>query len=92
MADVAARWLITGVVQGVGFRWFVARQAEGLALRGWVRNLVDGSVEVVAAGEEARIQLLHQKLAVGPRLSRVERVEKTDIPHQTVYVKSFDIR
>jgi acylphosphatase len=92
MADVAARWLVTGVVQGVGFRWFVARHAESLGLRGWVRNLVDGSVEVVAAGEETQVRLLHERLAVGPRLSRVERVERTDVPHQAIDAKSFDIR
>jgi acylphosphatase len=92
MAENGARWLVTGVVQGVGFRWFVARQAETLGLRGWVRNLVDGSVEVVAAGEEAQVDVLHQRLAAGPRLSRVERVERTDIPHQAVDTKSFDIR
>jgi acylphosphatase len=92
VADVAARWLVTGVVQGVGFRWFVAREAERLGLRGWVRNLADGSVEVVAAGEEAQIREMHQKLTVGPRLAQVERVERTDIPHQTIPPKSFHIR
>lgn len=92
VGEVAARWHITGAVQGVGFRWFVVREAESLGLRGWARNLKDGSVEVVAAGEEARLHQLHQKLAIGPRLARVESVEKSDIPHQAVDTKSFDIR
>ncbi len=91
MPDVAARWRITGVVQGVGFRWFVARQAESLGLRGWARNLADGSVEVVAAGEKAQLQQLHERLAEGPRFAQVERVEKTDIPHESVDAKSFRI-
>jgi acylphosphatase len=90
--QVAARWHVAGEVQGVGFRWFVAREAERLGLRGWARNLADGSVEVVAAGEEAGLEELHRRLAIGPRLARVESVEKVDIPHQGVDVKSFDIR
>lgn len=92
MAEAAARWLITGVVQGVGFRWFVARQAGSLGLRGWARNLADGSVEVVAAGDETDLRQLDEQLAVGPRFAQVSRVEKTDIPHDTVKHKSFEIR
>ncbi len=92
MAQAAARWIISGVVQGVGFRWYAARQAENLALRGWVRNLVDGSVEVVAAGEETAMRRLHDRLRVGPRSASVARVEKSDIPHEAVDVNSFEIR
>ncbi len=89
--DVAARWLISGVVQGVGFRWFVARHAESLKLRGWVRNLADGRVEVVAAGAEADMRQLQSWLDAGPRFARVERVEKSDIPHEDICAKSFEI-
>lgn len=92
MSEVAARWRVTGSVQGVGFRWFVARQADRLGLRGWARNLADGSVEVVAAGEEPRLQALHDKLVAGPRLARVDSVERTDISHQAVDAKSFIIK
>ncbi len=91
MTDLAARWRVSGVVQGVGFRWFVTREAAKLGLRGWARNLEDGSVEVVAAGEADQLQQLHERLAIGPRFARVERVEKTDIPHESVDANSFDI-
>ncbi len=46
----------SGYVQGVGFRYTVRRIASGLGLRGWVRNLPDGKVEVVCEGEEERIK------------------------------------
>ena len=91
-AEVVARWLVSGVVQGVGFRWFAARHGHSLGLRGWVRNLSDGRVEVVAAGEGPRMAEMEAHLRAGPRFARVERVEKSDVPHEGVDVKSFEIR
>ena len=44
----AARFVVRGRVQGVGFRWFVEREAHALGVAGWVRNNADGSVEVVS--------------------------------------------
>jgi acylphosphatase len=88
----AARFLVTGRVQGVGFRWFVARRAAELGLAGWARNLPGGQVEVVAAGETDAVSRLEESLRAGPRLARVESVEKSEIPHQMIESKSFEIR
>ena len=88
----AARFLVTGRVQGVGFRWFVARRAAELGLAGWARNLPGGQVEVVAAGEADAMSQLEASLRAGPRLARVEIVEKSEIPHQVIESKSFEIR
>ena len=49
---MTTRFLVSGVVQGVGFRWFVARHARALGLGGYAQNLPDGRVEVVASGGE----------------------------------------
>jgi acylphosphatase len=57
---------VSGIVQGVGFRWFVRERARRLGLSGWVRNLPDGSVEVVAAGDDGQLELLKEQLRVGP--------------------------
>ena len=57
---------VSGLVQGVGFRWFVREKARRLGLSGWVRNLPDGSVEVIAAGEGAQLELLKEELRRGP--------------------------
>jgi acylphosphatase len=57
---------LSGLVQGVGFRWFVREKARRLGLSGWVRNLPDGSVEVLASGEESQLELLKEQLRVGP--------------------------
>jgi len=92
MAPAAAKWLITGRVQGVGFRWFVARQAHAAGLTGWVRNLPDGRVEIVACGESDALATLGARLHSGPPAATVERVEKLDIPHEGVAGNTFEIR
>ncbi len=90
--DVSVRLLVGGRVQGVGFRWYVARQAQELPVKGWVRNLADGRVEVVAAGEATAVAHLEEAVRRGPRFANVENVDKIDIPHHVVDCKSFEIR
>ena len=68
---VVSRYVITGRVQGVGFRYFVAREARSLGLAGWVRNLVDGRVEVLAAGEDSALGVLEGRLWQGPPTAMV---------------------
>ena len=67
-----------GRVQGVGFRWFVQREAQMLGIAGWVRNNVDGAVEVLAMGSEHQLATLNLKLRSGPRAARVDNVEESD--------------
>ncbi|HEX6106185.1 MAG TPA: acylphosphatase [Gemmatimonadales bacterium] len=86
------RFVVAGVVQGVGFRWFVARHARALGLSGYARNLPDGRVEVVAAGEDAALDQLHERLRAGPAHARVEAVERDDRFTAAVPPGSFDIR
>lgn len=72
---------VTGVVQGVGFRWFVREKARRLGLAGWVRNLPDGSVEVAASGEQGQVDLLLRELEKGPPGAIVDRVHaETTVP------------
>lgn len=71
----AVHVVVHGFVQGVGYRYFVLRRAQALGLRGWVRNLYDGTVEVVAEGPEPQLQQLLDALSRGPQGSRVTRVE-----------------
>lgn len=67
-------FLVTGRVQGVGFRWFVHREAAEIGLHGWVRNTADGHVEVVATGAPRDLAELRTALHKGSRGSRVDRV------------------
>lgn len=66
--------LIHGRVQGVGFRAFTQRHARRLGLKGWVRNLPGGEVELVAAGSEQSLSRLEERVRKGPRGAKVERV------------------
>ena len=73
LSRLAAR--VHGDVQGVGFRFFVRREASALGVRGYVRNLADGDVEVVAEGDRSRLEQLLAALERGPSAADVERVE-----------------
>lgn len=69
------RYLVSGRVQGVGYRYFVLREARALAIAGWVRNLPDGAVEVLAAADEVALNTLEGRLWHGPPHARVAAVE-----------------
>jgi len=72
---VRVRVLLGGRVQGVAYRYFAERYASRLDVSGWVRNLPDGRVEVLAEGPEARIQTFLARLKEGPRLAQVDSFE-----------------
>jgi acylphosphatase len=63
-------------VQGVGYRYFVLRHAEELGLAGFARNQADGSVEVIAEGEQAALEKLESLLGEGPAFAHVTGVER----------------
>lgn len=89
---MVVRYLVHGAVQGVGFRWFVMREAHRLSMRGWVSNLADGSVEVVADGPAPLLADLERQLARGPSAAQVTSVEKANVPHDLVLPNSFEIK
>lgn len=82
---------ITGMVQGVGYRWFVRERARQLGLAGWVRNLTDGSVEVAAAGEPGQVDLLRGELLRGPNGAHVVAVVPQDAPPKEPLSAPFTI-
>lgn len=71
---VARRFVISGRVQGVGFRWFTQDTATREGLKGWVRNLPDGRVEALLEGDEEAVTRVERALRSGPRGARVEDV------------------
>ncbi len=67
---------IHGLVQGVGFRWSTRRQASVLNIVGYVKNLSDGTVELVAEGEEETLKKLLEYCKIGPQWASVSRLEE----------------
>ena len=72
----AARFYVSGIVQGVSFRYHTQRQARTLGVTGYARNLPDGRVEVLAVGPGTAIERLAEWLEHGPSLARVSDVER----------------
>ena len=83
--------LITGRVQGVGFRWFVKRTAVRLDLAGWVRNRPDGSVEVAAEGASEAMIALRRALAEGPDGAHVTEIAEVRAESLDTLTRPFAI-
>lgn len=82
---------ISGKVQGVGFRYFTQRQAKTLGLTGWVRNTLDGGVLAIVQGNQRAIDTLIDHLWIGPPLSNVKSITKSEMPISEKY-EDFEIR
>ena len=87
---VAKHLIVSGRVQGVGFRYFSQETARQYGIKGWVRNLNDGTVELHAEGTDKEFDAFKQALKDGNRFVGVERIEETEAEDQAF--RSFDIR
>ncbi|HUJ31819.1 MAG TPA: acylphosphatase [Candidatus Acidoferrum sp.] len=88
---VAKRYYVSGIVQGVGFRYFAARLAQRLGVTGFVKNLRDGRVEVYAVAPPAVLKSLRLELRRGPQSSSVEEVYEEDAPLEPEFAHEFSI-
>jgi acylphosphatase len=91
VATIRVHLYVSGRVQGVNYRSFVKREALRLGLTGWVRNLPDRRVEVVADGEEGQVERLVRLCGEGPFLAMVRSIESHREP-PTGSFSSFNIR
>lgn len=87
---VARRFLISGDVQGVGYRFFAQRAAARHQIVGYVKNLSDGRVEALAEGPPSEVEAFKHDLAAGPRFGRVDHVEELNLDPSGTY-SSFRI-
>lgn len=83
--------IVSGRVQGVGFRWFAEREALKRNIRGYVRNLEDGRVEILAQAAPDALDEFRESIRRGPSASRVDEVEVKAIDVDTA-LSSFRIR
>jgi acylphosphatase len=89
---VRKHWFVTGQVQGVGFRAFTYEAARDLKLKGWVRNLTDLRVEIVAEGPEKDIARLLDRVKKGPPTSKVKDVADAKVDAKEKVPDPFEIR
>ncbi|MGE3468634.1 MAG: acylphosphatase [Pyrinomonadaceae bacterium] len=82
---IASRFFISGEVLGVGFRCVAQRASGTHQVRGFVRNLADGRVEVLAEGDEKAVTEFKHDLAAGPRYSRVTHIEELVVDPSGLY-------
>jgi len=87
---VARRFVISGDVQGVGYRFFAQRAAARHQIVGYVKNLSDGRVEALAEGPPSEVEAFKHDLATGPRFGRVDHVEELNLDPSGTY-SSFRI-
>jgi len=91
MSHRAAHIVVRGLVQGVGYRYFAFRLARQFGLTGWVKNLLDGSVEIEAEGDPSAMDEYVRELKEGPRSSIVRGVD-IDWTEATGKYSNFDVR
>jgi acylphosphatase len=91
MAHLSGRkLLVSGRVQGVGYRYFAERSAQEIGVTGWARNLDDGRVEVHANGTATQLEEFEARLRKGPRFADVRSVESKETP--VLELSGFHIR
>ena len=90
MANIGRKFIISGEVQGVGFRFFAQRVAARHQVVGYVRNLADGRVEVLGEGTQEGIEGVKHDLAAGPDEDLVSNIEEITIEPTNSY-KSFRV-
>ena len=89
---LSRRVVVTGKVQGVGFRAWTEREALARGLAGWVRNVDNGAVEALLQGPAAAVEDMLAAFKRGPRLAAVERVEVSETQETLREGASFEVR
>lgn len=79
--------IVSGRVQGVGFRYFVQGEARAAQVKGYAKNLADGNVEFVLQGEESKVRAVELKIHQGPELSRVDSVQLVEGPSDSEFLQ-----
>lgn len=77
--------IVLGRVQGVCYRAFVLHRANELNIKGYVKNLMNGNVKVIAIGEDSALKVFINMLKEGPSMARIDDIQKTEIINGEVF-------
>ena len=88
---VAKRYYVSGIVQGVGYRYFAVRAARQLGVAGFAKNLRDGRVEVYAIASHATLKSFRSELRRGPRGASVDEVAEDTAEIELEFASAFSI-
>lgn len=91
MNEKAVFILVTGRVQGVGFRYFVLHKANETGIKGWVKNTAAGHVEIEATGPPQQLATFIDWIKIGPTRAVIKTVSVTEIPNERSFT-NFSIR
>jgi acylphosphatase len=89
--QASRRYFVSGMVQGVGYRYFAMRVAQRLGVAGYAKNLADGRVEIYAAGSDAALGKLRAELERGPQGASVTAVAEEDAAENLEFARGFSI-
>lgn len=92
MNTISKHLIISGRVQGVGFRHFTYKTAQELGIKGWVKNLRDGTVETVFTGLPENVFTMKERLKEGPPRARVQHIEEMEMTTDPDNFQDFSIR
>lgn len=90
MTKKSTKFIVSGMVQGVGFRYHTCHEGIKRGLTGYAKNLDNGDVEVVACGDEAQLASFHEWIRQGPRSAHVSRLVSEEVEFKAY--KGFEIR
>jgi len=88
---IAKRFYVSGMVQGVGYRFFAQRVAAKLGIFGYAKNLFDGRVEVYAIGSRENLAAMRKELSRGPSFANVDEVAEVDAEILEEFAHGFSI-
>jgi acylphosphatase len=79
------KYIVSGRVQGVGFRWFTLNSAQMIGIKGYVKNRANGTVEIVARGTDEQLERFLMDIKKGPSFSRVDEIKTEVLPDEHLY-------
>ncbi len=85
MKKRTVKYIVSGRVQGVGFRWFTINNAQLIGISGYVKNRADGTVEIVARGTDEQLERFLLDIKKGPSFSRVEEIKTEELPDEPLH-------